>query len=138
MSSLAALCASTFAPGLTNNEHQAAAWAVLRHEAHIDGTHYQARTRGGLHPSYIGFNQLMNDDDELEGSLAHKELVKVALQDVFDAITIQDRLDGGISLLIQCAGSEAVPTTSPEEALLDLYITPCELQGMPHGGDTTV
>jgi hypothetical protein len=87
MSSLAALCASTFAPGLTDNERQAAARAVLRHEAHINGTHYQARTRGGLHPSYIGFNQLMNDDDELEGSLAHKELVKVALQDVFDAVS---------------------------------------------------
>jgi len=53
---------------------------------------------------------------------------------------MQDRLDGGISLLIRCAGSEAVLTTSPEKVLLDLYITPRELQGTPQriGGDTAV
>jgi hypothetical protein len=63
----------------------------------------------------------------------------VKSQNIFQ-ITIQDHLDGGISLLIRCAGSEAVPTTSPEEALLDLYITPHELQGTPQriGGDTAV
>jgi len=43
-------------------------------------------------------------------------------------ITMQDRLNGGISLLVRCAGSEAV---TPEQVPLDLYITPRELQGMP-------
>lgn len=84
MSRLAALCASTFAPGLTDNERQAAARAVLRHEAHTDGTHYQTRTRGGLHPSYVGFNHSMTSDDL---QVAHKELVEAALQDVFDAVS---------------------------------------------------
>lgn len=52
-------------------------------------------------------------------------------------ITMQDRLDGGISLLVRCAGSEAV---TPEQVPLDLYITPHELQGMPQriGGDMSV
>ena len=79
MSGLAALYTSTFAPGFSNNERQAAARAVLRHDAHIDGTHYQTRTLGGLHPSYIGFNWLKNDYDESERTLIHRELIDAAL-----------------------------------------------------------
>ena|SRR6267154_1518060 len=87
MSGLAALCTSTFAPGFSNNEQQAAARALLRHNAHIDGTHYQMRTTGGLHPSYIGFNRETNEN-ETERTLTHSELVEAALQDVFDAVML--------------------------------------------------
>lgn len=53
---------------------------------------------------------------------------------------MQDRLDGGISLLIRCAGSGVSPTMSPENIPLELYITPQELQEVPLqiGGDVAV
>ncbi|KAG2143102.1 hypothetical protein DEU56DRAFT_733601 [Suillus clintonianus] len=139
MSGLAALYTSTFAPGFSNNERQAAARALLRHDAHIDGTHYQTRRAGGLHPSYLGFNQ-PTDVNEAERTLTHSELGEAALQDVFDAITMQDRLDGGISILIRCTGSEATPNISPEQFPIDVYITPRELQESQQriGGDFAV
>ncbi|KAG1786106.1 uncharacterized protein HD556DRAFT_1450089 [Suillus plorans] len=104
MSGLAALHCSTFAQGFSNNECQAAARALLRHDSHIDGTYYHTKTVGGLHPSYIAFQ---SDGQELESgrALSHKELIEAMLQDIFDTIATQDRLDGGISLFIQCVGS---------------------------------
>ncbi|KAG1899706.1 uncharacterized protein F5891DRAFT_934359, partial [Suillus fuscotomentosus] len=131
--SLANLHNSTFAQGFSNNERQAATRALLRHDVHIDGTHYQARLPGGLHPSYFAFSSTAKRTSEK--SLTHEELLEASLQDVFDALSMQDRLDGGISVLIQCAGSEAV--SSPENLPVDLYITPRELQETPEriGGD---
>ncbi|KAG1792023.1 uncharacterized protein HD556DRAFT_1196751, partial [Suillus plorans] len=133
MSSLAALHASPFAQGFSNNERQAAGRALFRHDTHIDGAHYHARKLGGLHPAYAAFNQTNGK----ERTLTHVELVEAALRDLFDAVTMQDRIDGGISLLIRCPGSEVSSTTLPEELALDLYITPRELQETPQriGGD---
>lgn len=85
MSGLTALHLSTFALGFSNNERQAAARALLRHDVHIDGTHYQTRTHGGLHPSYLGFQPA--PQLESERTLSHKELSEAALQDVFDAVS---------------------------------------------------
>ncbi|KAG1770134.1 hypothetical protein EV702DRAFT_1202548 [Suillus placidus] len=138
MSSIAALHTSTFALGFSNNERQAAARALLRHDAHIDGTHYQTRKLGGLHPSYIGFNATAKQTHER--ALSHDALVEAVLQDMFDALTIQDRLDGGISVLVRCAGSEATATTSPEQLPIDVYITPRELCESAEriGGDVVV
>lgn len=82
MSSLAALHASTFAQGFSNNERQAAARALLRHDAHINGAHYHTRKPGGLHPAYAAFNQTNGK----ERTLTHVELVEAALQDLFDAV----------------------------------------------------
>ncbi|KAG0699234.1 hypothetical protein DFH29DRAFT_877464 [Suillus ampliporus] len=54
---------------------------------------------------------------------SHKKISLMrALQDLFDAITMQDRLDGGISILMRCAGSEASETLSPEHFTVDLAI----------------
>ncbi|KAG1774226.1 hypothetical protein EV702DRAFT_975154 [Suillus placidus] len=140
MSSLATLHCLAFAQGFSNNERQAAARALLRHDAHIDGTHYQTKTPGGLHPSYIGFHPTPAQQPNSGRALTHKELIDATLQDVFDAIAMQDRLDGGISLLVRCPGSEAGLTTSPEQIGVDLYITPRELQEVPQpvGGDIAV
>ncbi|KAG2121963.1 hypothetical protein DEU56DRAFT_692671, partial [Suillus clintonianus] len=123
MSVLNTLHCSTFGQGFSNNECQATARGLLRHNAHIDSTHYHARTRGGLHPSYIAFHS-NTQEPELGRSQTQKELVKATLQDVVDAIAMQDCLDGGISLLIRCAGSGVSPTMSPEKIPLELYITP--------------
>ncbi|KIJ58534.1 hypothetical protein HYDPIDRAFT_34092 [Hydnomerulius pinastri MD-312] len=121
--SLAALYTSTFAQGFSNDERQAVARALLRHKVHQDGTHYQTRTIGGLHPSYINFNPASRS----KKMLSNKALAKASLEDVFDAITMQDRLDSGISLLVQCAGVEAVPVITPDQITVDLYMTPREL-----------
>lgn len=86
MSGLAALHCSTFAQGFSNNECQAAARALLRHDSHIDGTYYHTKTVGGLHPSYIAFQ---SDGQELESgrALSHKELIEAMLQDIFDTVS---------------------------------------------------
>lgn len=53
---------------------------------------------------------------------------------------MQDRLDGGISLLIRCPGSEVGSPMSPKKITINLYITPRELQEVPQqiGGDVAV
>ncbi|KAG2108907.1 uncharacterized protein F5147DRAFT_652503 [Suillus discolor] len=50
---------------------------------------------------------------------------------------MQDRLDGGISILMHCAGSEASETLSLEHFTVDLYIMPREHHETPEwiGGD---
>ncbi|KAG1891631.1 uncharacterized protein F5891DRAFT_922502, partial [Suillus fuscotomentosus] len=136
MASIAALThMSAFAQGFSNNECQAAARALLRHDVHVDGSHYQTRTHRGLHPSYVAFNPLVEQTDKK--TLTQDDLVEAGLQDVFDVISVQDRLDGGISLIIRCAGMAAGPKLSPEQVPLDVYITPRELQATPEciGGD---
>ncbi|KAG2339223.1 hypothetical protein BDR05DRAFT_1003493 [Suillus weaverae] len=126
MSGLAALHDSNFAQGFSNNKHQAAARALLRHDVQIDSTHYQTKTFDGLHPSYIAFQPVQQP--ESERTLSQKELCEAVLQDVFDAITMQDCLDGG---------SDAI---SLEKIPLDLYVTPREMHEAPQqiGGDVTV
>ncbi|KAG1790939.1 uncharacterized protein HD556DRAFT_1194929, partial [Suillus plorans] len=137
LASLAAIYPNSFAEGFSNTERQAATRALLRHDSHIDGTHFHTRKCGGLHPSYIVFNSYTSADEK---SITHKELVEAALQDVFDAIVMQDRLDGGISLLIRCPGSKATAALLPEHISLDLYITPHKLRETLErlGGDVSV
>ncbi|KAG1823254.1 hypothetical protein DFJ58DRAFT_618776, partial [Suillus subalutaceus] len=137
LTGLAAIYPHSFVEGFSNTERQAAVHALLRHDAHINGTHFHMRKRGGLHPSYIAFNSYTLADEK---SITHEELLEAVLQDIFDAIVMQDRLDGGISLLIHCHGSEATTALSPEHISLDLYITPCELCKTPErlGGDVSV
>ncbi|KAG1778325.1 hypothetical protein EV702DRAFT_1196329 [Suillus placidus] len=70
----------------------------------------------------------------------HEEFVEAALEDVFDALTTQDRLDGGLSLLVRCPGSQIADTISPDRVAVDLYITPRELHEASEqiGGDVSV
>ncbi|KAG2112804.1 hypothetical protein BD769DRAFT_1320161, partial [Suillus cothurnatus] len=134
LNSLAALHLSSFAQGFSNAEQQAMAHVVLRHDAHINSTHYHTQKPGGLHPSHIAFNSYTSSDKQ---TITQEEFVDAALQDVFDVIAMQDRLDGGISILMHCAGSEAPEPHSPEQFTIELYITPCEYHETPRriGGD---
>ncbi|KAG2100407.1 uncharacterized protein F5147DRAFT_533484, partial [Suillus discolor] len=129
---------SNFALGFSNGERQAAARALLRNESHLDGTHYHTKTLGGLHPAYIAFNKIPSSTERQ--SLSQEEFVEMALEDVFDALATQDRLDGGLSLLICCPGSHFTETTTPDRIAVDLYITPQELREAPDqiGGDVSV
>lgn len=85
MQQVAALHLSTFARGFSNSERQAAARALLRHDTHVDGTHYQTRRLGGLHPSYIGFNDLPVTE---ERTLTRSEFTEAAMKDIFDSVRV--------------------------------------------------
>ncbi|KAG1894970.1 uncharacterized protein F5891DRAFT_934467, partial [Suillus fuscotomentosus] len=105
---------------------QAAAHVLLRHDVHLDGTHYHARKPGGLHPSYAAFNPSVTTKDfPLSRRVA---FFSCGLNQILLQIAMQDHLDGGISILICCPGFKADTTPSPEEVALDLYVTSCELQ----------
>ncbi|KAG0692684.1 hypothetical protein DFH29DRAFT_770940, partial [Suillus ampliporus] len=131
------LYCSGFAEGFSNSEWQAAAHTLLWHDTHLDGTHYQTRRPNGLHPSYAAFNSFVKTK---ERSISRDKFVEASLQDLFDSITIQDRLDGGISLLIRCLGFKAETALSPEDITVDLYVTPQEAHESSEriGGDIAV
>jgi hypothetical protein len=72
------------AGNFSDSECQAAARALLRHDAHLDGTHCLTRKPDGLHPSYIAFNSYTSPDEK---SITHEEFVEAALCDLFDAVS---------------------------------------------------
>lgn len=82
---IGALYYSHFAEGFSNSERQAAARALLRHDTHLDGTHYQTRRPNGLHPSYAMFNSFVKTK---ERSISCDEFVEASLQDLFDAVGV--------------------------------------------------
>lgn len=52
---------------------------------------------------------------------------------------MQDRLDGGISILLHCPGANAPPNLGPEQITVDLYVTPQELvHNKRLTGDTSI
>jgi hypothetical protein len=83
IANLAELYNSTLAQGYSSKERQAVARALLRHEAHLDGTHHKSRTPDGLHPSYIGFNPVQPLKDRVSTKRA---FVEASLDDLFDAV----------------------------------------------------
>ena len=83
MANLARVYHLTFAQGFSNNECQALARTLLRHQTHLDRTHYKCQTPGSLHPSYIGFNPPKLSEDRV---LTKQALIKALLGDVFDAV----------------------------------------------------
>ena len=79
---LAALLNSGLAQGYSDNERQALARALLRYNAHLDGTHYSTRMRDGLHPWYVGFNP-----GPEETVRSKRQLIEASLRDLFDAVS---------------------------------------------------
>ncbi|KAG1728276.1 uncharacterized protein EDB91DRAFT_1086152 [Suillus paluster] len=96
------------------------------------------RTPKGLHPSYIALNPPVEQMDKR--TLTQDDLLEVGLQDIFNAVNLQDHLNSSISLIICCAGVVAGPKFLSEKIPLDIYITPCKLQATPEciGGDVAV
>ncbi|KIM50957.1 hypothetical protein SCLCIDRAFT_33861 [Scleroderma citrinum Foug A] len=120
----------------SNSQRQAAIRALLRHGAHEDGVHYHAKTPGGLHPAYTAFNPIDRTENKV---LSRTDLIEASLSNVFDVITLQDRLDGGISLLIRCPGSEPLSNLAAEKITLDICVTPHKLVCNKHvSGDTAM
>ncbi|KIJ59025.1 hypothetical protein HYDPIDRAFT_171016 [Hydnomerulius pinastri MD-312] len=87
IANLTVLYNSMLVQGCSNDERQAIACALLRHKAHLDATHYQSRTPGGLHPSYVAFNPSPVPEDSRV--LTKHELVEASLGDVFDVLFVK-------------------------------------------------
>ncbi|KAF8123535.1 hypothetical protein EV363DRAFT_1403791 [Boletus edulis] len=128
----------TFAQDSSKDLRLATIRAALRHGAHTDGSHNDTKTHGGLHPAYISFNPPERSLEQR--TFSRTELIEASLADVFDAITMQDRLDGGISLLIRCPGTGEEPAgLTADKVTVDVYITPRELVGNERvSGDTAM
>ncbi|KIM50938.1 hypothetical protein SCLCIDRAFT_33882 [Scleroderma citrinum Foug A] len=124
VAAITALYSSSFSQGFSNSQCQAAIRALLRHGAHEDGTHYHTKMPGGLHPAYTAFNPIERTENKV---LSRMDLIEASLGDVFDVITLQDRLDGRISLFIRCPGSEPLSNLAAEKITLDIYVTPHKL-----------
>ena len=62
------------------------------------------------------------------------------ITDFYSQISMQDHLDGGISVLIQCPGTQASSTLTPDKIAVDLYIMLRELHAEQEqlSGEVTV
>ncbi|KAF8131400.1 hypothetical protein EV363DRAFT_1165026 [Boletus edulis] len=136
ISAMLLLFRSSFGEGFGNRERLAAIRAILRHGAHVDGAHFHTKTPAGLHPAYIGFTPPIPSEELVQ---CRTDFVEESLNDIFDAITMQDRLDGGISILIRCPGYDLRPKLTVEKIAVDVYITPRELSRNERvNGDTAM
>ncbi|KAI6017873.1 hypothetical protein EDC04DRAFT_2549588, partial [Pisolithus marmoratus] len=121
VATITSLYSSPFAEGFNIGQHQAAIWALLRYGAHEDGMHHHTKSPDGLHPAYAAFNPTDN-------KVIHRmDLVEALLGDIFDVITLQDCLDGRLSILVRCPGSDS--TVSAEKLAVDVYVTPHKVLG---------
>jgi len=89
MQGISALYTSSFALGFSSSQRQAAIRALLRHDAHQDGTHYHIKQSGGLHPAYAAFNPVDKSEDQVLRSL-RTELVEASVGDLFDMVQLMD------------------------------------------------
>ncbi|KAI6032449.1 hypothetical protein EDC04DRAFT_2605189 [Pisolithus marmoratus] len=117
VAAITSLYSSPFAEGFNIGQHQAAIQALLRYGAHEDGMHHHTKSPDGLHPA----------DNKV---ICRTDLVETSLGNVFDVITLQDHLDGGLSILVRCPGSDS--TISAEKLTVNVYVTPCEVLGYEH------
>jgi hypothetical protein len=125
----------------SSSELYAAIRALLRHETHVDTEHRSFRRLNGLHPSFVVLHG--SGDSKSRERLRIQQLLDDSLKDIFDAvsilitdiiyflndlqITVQDRIDGGITLMIRCPGYRINEDFSAQDITLDLYMPPREL-----------
>ncbi|KAG1881213.1 hypothetical protein F4604DRAFT_1922222 [Suillus subluteus] len=103
--SLAALHTLTFAQGFSNNERQVATRALLRHNAHIDGTHYHTRKPAGLHPAYVAFNNETNGS-EVSSTISPEELALDLYITPHELQETPQRISGDVAALVQAFAAE--------------------------------
>ncbi|KAI9460700.1 hypothetical protein HD554DRAFT_2176554 [Boletus coccyginus] len=77
---------------------------------------------GGLHPTYIIFNESPKPKNRL---LKRSELVEANLANIFDVIC-KIASTGGISVLLRCPGGNTLNLHS-KKITITLYVTPQEL-----------
>ncbi|KAF8327690.1 hypothetical protein F5887DRAFT_924648 [Amanita rubescens] len=112
--------------GLSFDARMAAARAAIRANAHKDGTDYRAKTDGGLHPFYVSLHGKGTGSDIEKRE--RQELLSATLTDVFDTISILDRVDGGISLFLHCPGHLVSRSgAQTEDITVDTYVSPREV-----------
>ncbi|KAI6012165.1 hypothetical protein BKA83DRAFT_4064527, partial [Pisolithus microcarpus] len=104
---------------------QAAIPALLRFKAHMDGMHYHMKSPGSLHLAYVAFNPVNKSNSKVISLLG---LIEAMLDDLFNAITMKDHLDGGLSVLIRCPGTKTPAST--QQLTVNVYITPHKVTGI--------
>ncbi|KAI6038741.1 hypothetical protein EDC04DRAFT_2554274, partial [Pisolithus marmoratus] len=130
IANIAELYAAQFAQGYSNDQCQAAIWALLRHRAYEDGAYYHTNMQHGLHPAYATFNQM---EKPTRKSWVMLGLLRLHL------ITMQGHLDGRISVLLRCPGFEYLDDIATDGVTIDVYITLHKLlQDEQVSGDTAI
>ncbi|KAF8128111.1 hypothetical protein EV363DRAFT_1400614 [Boletus edulis] len=120
-----ALYSSPFAQDYSDQQHQATIRALLRHGAHADRAHYHTKTPNGLHPGYPAFTTVEKSVDTK--TFRKRELIEASLNDLFDAVTMQDCLDGGISVLLRCPGFQSHIPLTANQITVNAYVIPRKL-----------
>ncbi|KAF8330272.1 hypothetical protein F5887DRAFT_1081863 [Amanita rubescens] len=94
---------------------EAAVRAIIRHRKSADKTESSTRVPGGLHPMYFGLQERTPDAND------KKELVEKLL--TFEKLTVLDRIDGGISVLLHCPGYLVTADTNADDIPIEIYAT---------------
>ncbi|KAF8333827.1 hypothetical protein F5887DRAFT_921664 [Amanita rubescens] len=103
------------------SQRLAAAWAAICHQLHSDGSDLATQTPNGLHPMYIALHG-RGDANDVEIK-AQQEVLNDTFNDVLDALTTLDRIDGGISLLIRSPGFTVSTDSGMNDITLSTYLT---------------
>jgi hypothetical protein len=118
---------------LTSPQWQAAVRAITRHKQSADQTGSSTRVPGGLHPMYVGLQETTPDAQDRKGLLENTmadvvdaaciHFLSVTELLTFEKLTVLDRIDGGISLLLHCPGHLVTADTNVEDIPIEMYAT---------------
>ncbi|KAG6906260.1 hypothetical protein DXG01_014940 [Tephrocybe rancida] len=110
---------------LTLEQCAAAARAILRHGIYTAG-HLNANQPNGLHPGYMDLHGGQDNTTTTELKAIAK-FIEESHNDLFDAATALNRLDGGISLVLHCLGFDVGHEMQADDITLDVLFSPREL-----------
>ena len=143
-SAIQATSSSVLSNGFNDKERLAASRGLIRSGLHkeFDIRHLSTRRPGGLHPSFFPAHPWSASQEEKLETLS---FLDSSVGDVFDAVsnsfplnqmlsgecsiqlTMQDRIDGGITLLLRSPGYRINEDIGIENIGIDVYFTPREL-----------
>ncbi|TFK59790.1 hypothetical protein BDN72DRAFT_905543 [Pluteus cervinus] len=110
-----------------SREQEAVAFRALNRLGAVrDGEHLLTRSLDGLSPMYTDFRKLIKTTATSGAARYPNSTIRPHLEncrdDLFDAAATLDRIDGGITIIMRCAGSAGIVDVA--DVSLDTYITP--------------
>ncbi|KAG6906278.1 hypothetical protein DXG01_014839 [Tephrocybe rancida] len=118
--------------GYSVGERRAAARAILRYRSHSSAVgHLKTQNINGLHQTYVE----LHDRGSVRGDV--EALIMDCQNDLFDAVTSLDRMDGGISLVLRCPGFDPGSKSGAECITVDVHVSPRELEHDTGGKELT-
>ncbi|TFK61324.1 hypothetical protein BDN72DRAFT_863692 [Pluteus cervinus] len=116
----------------SDEEKLTAARAVNRSGFFRDGQHFTTRTENGLHPAYFQFRMqagsVLHSPHFLTNPSDWQDCMVKLHEDLLDAATILDRVDGGVTIIMRTPGSKITEHTDAADITIDSYITPITLR----------